>query len=381
MSFKVASVVSMFNAKSGGPPGTVALIAQAGKGLWQSVLFATDHQESRGDTLLFDKFAGQVNVLPRQMLSATRGLAMMAGLDRSCGNGMRRVAPDIVHIHGMWSPLLAAFAQHARCLRIPYIVSPHGMLEPWSLSAGARRKSLALRTYQGRILRDAVAIHTTSVMEATHVRSLGVTRAPIIVVPNIVEAPMAIHEDQTAPKDRNRVLLFLSRIHRKKGLDTLLSAWNGIRPPGWNLLIVGSGDPSYLQSLQHLCRANGIADVSFHPHAEGETRERLFRSASAFVLPTHSENFGNVVAEALIRGLPVITTTGTPWSELVPRRCGWYVEPSVGALMNVLAEATAMDENTLREMGARGRDYALAHFSLTVVRSALLEMYRTAMHA
>jgi glycosyltransferase involved in cell wall biosynthesis len=123
-----------------------------------------------------------------------------------------------------------------------------------------------------------------------------------------------------------------------------------------------------------------VLDVEFHPHAEGAIRESLFRSASAFVLPTHSENFGNVVAEALIRGLPVITTTGTPWSELIPKGCGWYVEPNVGGLMNALAEATAMDQDTLREMGARGRDYAMSHFTLTVVRSALLEMYRTAMH-
>ena len=84
--------------------------------------------------------------------------------------------------------------------------------------------------------------------------------------------------------------------------------------------IVGGGEEQYLAKLKQYCAENAVPDVEFHPHAEGDERERIFRQASAFVLPSYSENFGNVVAEALIRGLPVITTTGTPWSISPPPR-------------------------------------------------------------
>jgi glycosyltransferase involved in cell wall biosynthesis len=112
-------------------------------------------------------------------------------------------------------------------------------------------------------------------------------------------------------------------------------------------------------------------------HVDGEVRETIFRQASAFVLPTHSENFGNVVAEALIRGLPVITTTGTPWSDIVDRRCGWYIEPTTAELRRALAEVTETDPATLAQMGARGREYAASNFTLPVVCSGLLKMYES----
>jgi len=204
-------------------------------------------------------------------------------------------------------------------------------------------------------------------------------KVPVVVVPNAVAEPPPVAGDAMTPPGHRRVLLFLSRIHEKKGLDMLLEAWNKCRPPEWRLVIVGSGEAGYLAKLQEFCRANDVPDVQFHPHVEGAEREAVFRQASAFILPTFSENFGNVVAEALIRGLPVITTTGTPWADIVANQCGWCIEPTVGALRQVIGEVTATDPVRLQQMGARGREFAAANFTLTVVRQALLTMYRTAM--
>ncbi len=379
MTFKVANVISAFNSKSGGPPRTVSLIAAAGRGHWRADLFTTDYRESAADTLLLSDFPGHVNVLPSRARGVLGGLFMLTGISRAYRTQLLRgVAPDVIHIHGMWSPYLAAFAKTAIENRIPYVVAPHGMLEPWSLTVRAVRKSFALGSYQGRLLAQATAIHATSNMEAENLRRLNIGQVPIFVVPNAVEEPAHCGVEDGAAPSREKVLLFLSRLHEKKGLDILLHAWNEIRPAGWRLLIVGSGEQKYVERLKQFCSSHDLSDVEFRSHVEGKARELVFASASAFILPTYSENFGNVVAEALMRGLPVITTTGTPWSEIVDQQCGWYIQPTLSELKQALAEATTTDARTLQQMGARGRIYAAANFTLPVVRQALLKLYRSA---
>jgi glycosyltransferase involved in cell wall biosynthesis len=384
MTFKVANIIAHFNAESGGPPRTVSQIAAAGKGHWHADLFTTDYVESAADRLLVREFPGHVNLLPAGFRTTLGGLSMMVGLSRHHRTQLLSgVGPDVVHIHGVWSPYLAAFALTALRHGIPLIVAPHGMLEPWSLGVRATRKSIAMSIYQRRILAQAAALHATSKMEADNLRRLDIGDVPVFVVPNAVAEPPPTHEgsppvpagDGAAGK---RVLLFLSRVHEKKGLDMLLQAWNEVRPSRWRLLIVGSGEPKYLERLKHFCAAHEVPDVGFQSHVDGKAREAIFRGASAFILPTYSENFGNVVAEALIRGLPVVTTTGTPWSEIVEQQCGWYIEPTISDLKRAIAEVTATDAHTLTQMGARGREYAATHFSMPVVRTGLLTMYRSA---
>jgi glycosyltransferase involved in cell wall biosynthesis len=377
--FKVANVISSFNSESGGPPGTVSLIAEAGRGLWHADLFTTNHLQSPSDTLRVVDFPGQVKLLPDSAHTMIGGLAMLAGLSRGFRDQLLRgVKPDVVHIHGLWSPFLAAFALTALRNRIPYIVSPHGMLEPWSLTVRSMRKSLALSSYQGHILGRAAVLHATSKMEASNLRRLNGGQVPVFVIPNPVAEPTETLRGEGPLASQKRILLFLSRIHEKKGLNTLLQAWNEIKPADWRLLIVGSGEEEYVASLKAYCAAHEVPDVEFKPHVEGEQRERVFKSASAFILPSYSENFGNAVAEALIRGLPIITTTGTPWSSIVENGCGWYVPPTLDELKVVLAKATSTDAHTLKQMGERGRAYATGNFTLPAVRPALLGMYRAA---
>jgi glycosyltransferase involved in cell wall biosynthesis len=357
----------------------VALIAQAGVGYWDAELFTTDSLERGADSLLTDQFPGHVNLMPASAQKPVGGLLMASGLTRGYETQLLRgVAPDVIHIHGLWSPFLAAFASTAIRHRIPYVVAPHGMLEPWSLSVRSRRKMLALQTYQGRVLARAAAIHATSESEAENLDRLSCVRAPIFVVPNAVGEPGRPDQRSRVAPGRS-VLLFLSRVHEKKGLDMLLQAWSEVRPRDWTLLIVGRGEPGYVERLKRFCIAHSMPEVAFHDHVDGAEREALFMSASALVLPTYSENFGNVVAEALIRGLPVITTTGTPWSVITDEKLGWYVEPNAGALRQALTELQATSADVLHDMGARGRRYALDHLSLTVVRDRLLRMYRSAL--
>jgi glycosyltransferase involved in cell wall biosynthesis len=375
MTLKIANAITAFNSASGGPPRTVALIARSGIGYWTSELFTTDAMGGSGDSLLTDDFPGHVTLMPASSQRALRGLLMSFGLMRAYeAQLLHGVAPDVLHIHGMWNPYLAAFARTAIKHRIPYIVAPHGMLEPWSLSAHGWRKSIALRTYQGRVLAQAAGIHATSDAEAQNLRRLSWVRAPIFVIPNAVEEPKHLRTS-TMRKGARSVLLFMSRLHEKKGLDILLQAWNYVRPPNWTLLIVGRGESSYVERLKRFCISEDVPDVEFRDHADGEVREQIFADSSALILPTYSENFGNVVAEALIRGLPVLTTTGTPWSVVSEQRFGWYFTPDVNQLRRVLLELQATDTAELRAMGERGRLYAGANLSVTAVRDQLLHMY------
>jgi len=381
MSFKVANIISSFNSRSGGPPRTVAMIALAGVGRWQSDLFTTDYRESATDELLIGEFPGHVHVMASVSHSFFGGLSLLTGINRHFETQLLRgVAPDVVHIHGIWSPYLAAFARCAELHKIPYIVTPHGMLEPWSLSVSKLRKAIALRTYQGHILEKAAAIHATSPLEARNLASLKLGNAPIHVIPNVVAEPEQSTGRREDSAKATRTMLFLSRIHPKKGLDNLLQAWHELRPAGWRLQIVGDGDADYRTRLLAFCSTQRLDSVEFVGHTEGAAREALFAGASVFVLPTYSENFGNVVTEALIRGVPVITTTGTPWSEIPAVGCGWYVEPAAPQLKEAIQAATDSPDDRLRAMGERGRHYASKNFTVPAVREGLLRMYRAVIH-
>jgi glycosyltransferase involved in cell wall biosynthesis len=381
--FTVTNVICRYNSASGGPPRTVSAIATAGVGAWKAELFTTDYVEAESDRLLLSDFVGRVVLRDRRDQMFPGSLLMALGLRTGFrAELIRDSRPDVLHLHGVWSLYLAAFAGAARKLRIPYVVTPHGMLEPWTLSVHASRKALALKTFQGAVMREAAALHATSQEEADNLRALGVTDAPIFVIPNSIDAPMpydAAHQVDHVGRPGTKVLLFLSRVHPKKGLDMLLEAWSALRVADWQLLIVGHGETAYVEQLRRYCAAQRLETVRFQAHVDGTEREATFARASAFILPTYSENFGNAVGEAMIRGLPVITTTGTPWSIVAERKLGWYVEPTVESLKAALVQLFATDRNALAAMGERGRDYVQQHLMIDAVRPRLMEMYQTAM--
>jgi len=377
--FKVTNVICRFNSASGGPPRTISAIAEAGRGHWNAELYTTNYRERSDDTLLCSQFPGHVNLLPAPLQTTVGGVLMLSGIASGFKTQLVEAThPDVVHLHGIWSLFLLAFARQARVHEIPVIVAPHGMLEPWSLSVRRRRKDLALRTFQGEIFRNAAAVHATSENEAENVRRLCLTDAPIFVIPNSIDPPDDAFAAPRAGTPERNVLLFLSRVHPKKGLDILLHAWRDLRATDWDLMIVGHGDPDYVNSLKQRVERERIANVRFVPHVDGQEREDAFARATAFVLPTYSENFGNVVAEAMIRSLPVITTTGTPWSVVKALNLGWYITPDRTSLLQALTELRDTDSKTLAEMGERGRNYVTEHLLPAAVAPQLLQMYQTA---
>ena len=267
---------------------------------------------------------------------------------------------DLIHLHGMWSPLLVIAALIAKRRGITLLISPHGGLEPYALKHKYYKKLLAMKIYQSAILRSASLLVATADQELRNLRKLGYHQ-PIAVLPNGVDLDIVVRRGvQTEIK----TFLFLSRIHPIKGLTDLVEAWAIVKLPGWRIVIAGADVEEHLATVKALIRKRGlVSDFEFYGFVDGERKQVCFDQADVFILPTHSENFGIVVAEALANELPVITTTAAPWFDLVQHRCGWWVKPGVAGISSAMVEAMAREPSELKQMGHRGRQLVVDNYS------------------
>lgn len=277
---------------------------------------------------------------------------------------------SLIHLHGVWSPFPHFGIEFARRHQIPYVVAPHGMLEPWCMNQKWLKKKVGWYCYQKKDLACAAAIHACSQNEKRALEDLGLKN--VIVVPNGVKI-----RSTTPSSGRNKTVLFLSRIHEIKGIPVLLEAWGQLRPQGWNLEIYGSGDAAYISGLKKQIRKMSLSKaVQIFGHVSGQNKWDVYDRSSIFVLPSHSENFGLVVAEALVSGMPVITTNGTPWSELDEVGCGWCIELGRENLSHALSQAIALSAAERDAMATRGRNYIAKNFSWNSIASALVADYQ-----
>jgi len=279
---------------------------------------------------------------------------------------------DVVHIHGTWTPILAVASYLALAKGIPVVISPHGCLEPWALQHRGWKKKLALALYQKRIFSKASMMVATAKQELESIRCLGIETA-VAVIPNGVDMPPVRTHSQVG----ERTFLFLSRIHPKKGLPDLVAAWAAVRQPGWRVVIAGPDEDGHLDEIRAQIDTLGLgSDFEFTGLVTGDRKEALFAEADVFVLPTYSENFGIAVAEALARGVPVITTTGAPWEDIETWRCGWWVQPGVDGVARALVAAMNTPQEELREMGQRGVQLVKEKYSWDQIGRDALEAYQ-----
>jgi glycosyltransferase involved in cell wall biosynthesis len=263
-------------------------------------------------------------------------------------------APDAVHDNGLWLAHNHRIAEMARAIGLPRVVSTRGMLEPWAIRHKAWKKQLAWRLYQRRDLDRAAALHATAEPEAANLAQFGFA-APVSTIPNGVDIP-PLTVRPALPECKARTALFLGRIYPVKGLPMLVEAWASVRPAGWRLVIAGPDEAGHKGVVERAARAAGLGDVvRFAGAVSGDAKHALLAGADLFVLPSHSESFGMVVAEALAHGKPVLTTTAVPWPALQSRGCGWRTAPSTEGLAAGLREACACDDDSLRQMGLAGR--------------------------
>jgi len=295
--------------------------------------------------------------------------------DESGGGDGSLEGYDLIHDHGIWMPHNWRLAKEARRRGVPRIVSPRGMLEPWALQHKRWKKRVAWWLYQRRDLADAACLHATAEAEARNIRRL-LPGVAVALVPNGAELPETVPAKQPSP-DGRRTALFLGRIYPVKGLPVLVEAWRRARPRGWRMEIAGPDEAGHRREVEQLIQKAGLGDdFHFTGPLEDAAKTAAFARAELFVLPSHSENFGMAVAEALAHGLPVLTTTGAPWPMLESEGCGWTVETVPEALASGLRTATTCDPATLSAMGSRGRMLIAAKFSWPAAATAMLSVYR-----
>ena len=300
-------------------------------------------------------------------------LTYSRGFQRQLLQRCREQGIDIIHNHGLWSQPNHVAARVARQLGIPLVVSAHGMLAAWALQHKAWKKRLGWWVYQKADLEQARVIRATAEHEALAIRKLGF-RQPIALIPNGIEIP-----DRGEPANGKdpRVLLFVGRIYPVKGLLNLVKAWAAVRPQGWRCVLAGPDEAGHKRVVEAAIGEAGLGSAFSFPGAiDGSAKWDLYRSADLFVLPSFTENFGLVVAEALACGVPVVTTRGTPWESLPVRDCGWWADVGAEPLAAALREATGATDARRREMGLRGRQFVEERYAWGPIAESMVQVYQ-----
>lgn len=282
---------------------------------------------------------------------------------------------ELIQIQSMWDLPYHKVMVEARRLGVPYIVTPRGMLEPWSLSQKKWKKKLAWWLYQRHDVQKSACVFTTAKMEAEHVSNLGITTCKA-VIPNGIETDA--YPCKTSFEGVKKQVLFLGRIHVKKGIELLFEAWKRLHSDyaDWQLLVVGNGDAKYIHRLENRVESLGLKDsIKILPPVFGEAKIKVYQESALFCLPSFSENFGMVIAEAMSCGTPVITTTNCPWDILNETNTGWCIDLSVDNLERTLREALSMSSADLYDRGQRASQLINDNFDYRSVTRKTLSLY------
>jgi glycosyltransferase involved in cell wall biosynthesis len=294
---------------------------------------------------------------------------------------------DAVHIHAVFSHACVAAAQACRRRNVPYIVRPLGNLDPWSLHQKALRKRVLWHLCARQMVHGAAAIHYTTASEQHLAEAmLGLERGvvvPLGVDDSLFDAPYVAEgfRQQHAGLARDPYILILGRVHPKKGLelffDIFLGVTNAAAHRKWRLVVAGDGEPAYMARLERLVRDRQAEErILFTGWLGGTDKLAALQGAALLALPSHQENFGLVVAEAMACAVPVLISTHVNLAdEVLASGAGWVAPLEREQLKLALLEGVERKEERLSR-GARGRDLARAHFRWPAVGSELVKVYR-----
>jgi glycosyltransferase involved in cell wall biosynthesis len=305
--------------------------------------------------------------------------------DCSLSDAVRDLRPHLIHIHGLWSQpnRLGAKLQG----RIPLVIAPHGMLDPWAFSHHRRRKRLLWWLYEQRCLQSCSSVHALCPSEVGSLRDLGL-QTPIALIPNGVDlsaTQQPIRDSFTSslppviPTGAN-VLLFLSRFHKKKGLQPLLQAWQALSSVternDWWLALVGYGDGGELERQVATAQARGeLPRVCVCGPVFGVDKSAVFAASSAFVLPSYSEGLPMAALEAMAHRLPCLLSTACNIPEAFDSGAALAAEPEPDLLAASLCELFALTEADRSAMGAAGNTLVAQRFSWSRVAEQTHELY------
>ena len=281
---------------------------------------------------------------------------------------------DLYHVQGLWQWLGHSVASYARKQKKPYVITLRGMLYPQALAHSTLIKKISLALYQRNDLRRAACIQATCKEEMNYYRELGFTN-PVAILPNPIEVD-GIIERPIPPKTKLRIG-YLGRIHPRKRIERLIYAFDALcdELKDAELLIIGAGDKQYEQFLREEVIRLNLHNVRFAGFLTGEEKDKAILSLSYLVVPSDFENFGNIVTEALVRGIPVIASKGMPWQELDEFHCGWWIDNDQETINQTLHIAINTPESERIEMGMHGKQLVAEKYSVDSLGEKMKQFY------
>jgi glycosyltransferase involved in cell wall biosynthesis len=297
----------------------------------------------------------------------------------------RAIQSDVIHSHGLWMYMDYLSSRTASSFGRPHVISAHGSFEPWALARSAWKKNLVRFLFADRSLERAACLHALCRPEAENIRALGY-KSPIAVIPNGIDPadfmelpPKGTLAEKFPQLEGCKLILFLSRIHPKKGLLHLAAAWGTLaeRFPEWHLVVAGPDEVGHRTEIEKALAAHGVAHrTTLTGMVTGRCKLAVLASADVFVLPSFSEGFSMAVLEAMACGLPVLLTPGCNFPEAVAAGAALEIEPDVQSTAAGLQQLMEMTNHQRQEMGERGRELVNSRYTWSRVARKMIELYK-----
>lgn len=279
---------------------------------------------------------------------------------------------SIIHNHGLWMMPTIYSGLFKKKDNYKLVLSPHGAFSKKALSINKFFKLIFNMMLQKKTLKNVSFFHATSMAEYKDIRKLNYNQ-PVIVIPPGVKIPKI----KSKKNNDRKTLIYLSRIHPIKGLETLITAWSRLEKKftQWDLKIYGTGDKKYISKIKNYSLKLNNKRVFFNEAVYGDEKNFVLQNSDLFVLPTFSENFGIVVAEALANATPVIVSKGAPWDDLDSKGAGWWIDIGLNPLTKKLSESMKLSKLDLKIMGDKGRDWMRQEYSWDSISLKFLKTY------
>ncbi|GAB4225013.1 MAG: glycosyltransferase [Stanieria sp.] len=290
---------------------------------------------------------------------------------------------DLLHIHAIFSYPSTIAMCIARLKNIPYICRPIGQLCQWSLQQGYQKKQTYLSLIEKANLNNSQALHFTAKQEQQEAANLNL-KCPNFILPHGINIPPQISEaksklrHQLQVAENEPIILFLSRLHPKKGLDYLIPALGKLTHQSFTFVLAGNGDAEYEIEIEKLLYKHNIYA---HTHrvgfVQGEYKNLLFQGADIFALTSYSENFGIAVLEALAVGIPALVTPGVALASVLKQeRIGYVTDLNIDAIASSI-EHCLLNLSEVREMGDRAREFILENYTWDKIATKMIAIYQT----
>ncbi|MEH2153400.1 glycosyltransferase [Nostoc sp.] len=291
---------------------------------------------------------------------------------------------DIVHSQTVFAPMISVAHSICKYFQIPYIVTPHGMLEPWALSYKAWKKRIYYKVFENSAIQNSSAIQATSSFELNNINSLKFQNT--VFVPNGIRRqefePLSNREIfyQQFPETRGKTLiLFLGRIDPKKGLDLLAPAFAKVynQFPHTHLVVAGPDNIGFMDKAQnYFLQADCLDAVTFTGMVSGALKYAALAAANLYVAPSYSEGFSISILEGMASGLPCIITTACNFPEAAKAEAAHVIEINVNAIANALIECLSNPQQAT-EMGDRAREFIFQNYTWDRAADKLIQVYKS----